>query len=125
MAIVGIGTDLAQIERFRKFLAPGNKVLERIFTAGERDYAQKMHDPASHFAARFAAKEAFLKALGTGLRDGLAWQQIEVVRDDLGCPSLVLSGIAAEKMKDKGANHVYLSYSHDGNYAVATVVLEA
>lgn len=125
MAIVGIGTDLAQIERFRKFLEPENKVLERIFTVGERDYALKKHDPASHFAARFAAKEAFLKALGTGLRDGLAWQQIEVVRDDLGCPSLQLSGMAAEKMRSKGGNHVYLSYSHDGNYAVATVVLEA
>lgn len=125
LAIVGIGTDLAQIERFKKFLEPGNKVLERIFTVGEREYAQKMHNPASHFAARFAAKEAFLKALGTGLRDGLAWQQIEIVRDALGCPSLVLTGMAAEKMKGKGANNAFLSYSHDGNYAVATVILEA
>lgn len=125
MAIVGIGTDLARISRFDKFLEPGSKVLERIFTESERDYCSKMHSPANHFAARFAAKEAFLKALGTGLRDGLAWQQIEVVRDDLGCPSLSLTGVALEKMTLRGAVHTHLSYSHDGDYAVATVVLEA
>lgn len=125
MTIVGIGTDLARIERFKKFLEPGNKVLERIFTVDEREYSLRMHDPASHLAARFAAKEAFLKALGTGLRDGLAWRQMEVIRDDLGCPSLRLSGMAAEKLKGKGGRSIYLSYSHDGEYAVATVVLEA
>jgi holo-[acyl-carrier protein] synthase len=125
LAVVGIGTDLAQVDRFRKFLEPGNKVLTRIFSTGEREYSLKMRDPAPYFAARFAAKEAFLKALGTGLRDGLAWQQIQVVRDDLGCPSLELSGKAAELMKDRGAHTAHLSYSHDGNYAVATVVLEA
>lgn len=124
MPIVGIGTDLARISRFRKFLEPDSKVLERIFTAGEREYSLRMHDPASHLAARFAAKEAFLKALGSGLRDGLAWQQIEVVRDGLGCPSLVLSGVALDKMRQRGAGRVHLSYSHDGDYAVATVVLE-
>lgn len=124
MAVVGVGTDLAQIERFRKFLEPKNKVLERIFTQGEREYSLKMHNPTAHLAARFAAKEAFLKALGTGLRAGLSWQQVEVVRDDLGSPSLILSGRAAEMMKERGAHKVHLSYSHDGNYAVATVILE-
>jgi holo-[acyl-carrier protein] synthase len=125
LAIVGIGTDLARIERFKKFLEPGNKVLERIFTIDEREYSLRMHNPAAHLAARFAAKEAFLKALGTGLRDGLAWRQMEIVRDELGCPSLRLSGMAAEKLKSKCGSRVYLSYSHDGDYAVATVVLEA
>ncbi len=125
MAIVGIGTDLARIERFRKFLAPGNRVLERIYTADERLYALEKMDPAPHLAARFAAKEAFVKALGTGLRDGLSWQQVEVVRDPLGCPSLQLSGRAAEMLCERGATAVHLSYSHDGDYAVATVILEA
>ena len=124
MAVIGIGTDLAQIERFNKFLEPGNKVLERIFTQGERNYSLKMHSPAAHLAARFAAKEAFLKALGTGLRNGLSWQQIEVVRDELGCPSLLLSGRAVEMMNERGARKTHLSYSHDGNYAVAAVILE-
>ncbi|HEY5672863.1 MAG TPA: holo-ACP synthase [Malonomonas sp.] len=125
MAIIGTGVDLARIERFRKFLQPENKVLERIFSADERKYALQMKDPAPHLAARFAAKEAFLKALGTGLRDGLSWQQVVVVRDPLGCPSLQLSGRAAEMLTERGGKSTHLSYSHDGEYAVATVILES
>ena len=125
MAIVGTGVDLARIERFRKFLAPDNKVLLRIFCQEERQYALQMKDPAPHLAARFAAKEAFVKALGTGLRDGLSWQQVTVVRDPLGCPSLQLSGRAAEMLAERGAVSTHLSYSHDGAYAVATVILES
>lgn len=115
---------MARSERFRKFLDPDNKVLERIFSSAERDYALRKRDPVPHLAARFAAKEAFLKALGTGLRDGLAWQQVCVVLDSLGCPSFELSGRAAELMAERGACKAHLSYSHDGDYAVATVVLE-
>lgn len=125
MAIVGIGTDLARVARFRKFLEPGNKVLERVFSPSELEYALRMKDPAPHLAARFAAKEAFLKALGTGLRDGLAWQQVVVVRDDLGCPSLQLSGRSQEMLAERGVRATHLSYSHDGDYAVATVILES
>jgi holo-[acyl-carrier protein] synthase len=125
VAIVGIGTDLARIERFRKFLEPDNRVLARIFSPEELQYALKMKDPASHLAARFAAKEAFVKALGTGLRDGLSWQQVVVVRDQLGCPSLQLSGRAVELLTMRGVNATHLSYSHDGDYAVATVILES
>jgi holo-[acyl-carrier protein] synthase len=119
-----MGTDLARIERFRKFLEPGNKVLERVFCTEEQQYSLKMRDPTPHLAARFAAKEAFLKALGTGLRDGLAWQQVCVIRDELGCPSLKLSGRAVELMSIFGARKAHLSYSHDGDYAVAIVILE-
>lgn len=125
MAIVGTGVDLARIERFRKFLLPEHKVLQRIFSDDERRYALQMKDPAPYLAARFAAKEAFLKALGTGLRDGLSWQQMVVVRDALGCPSLRLSGRAAEMLIARGAKTAHLSYSHDGDYAVATVILES
>lgn len=124
MAIIGIGTDLACSERFRKFLEPGNKVLERIFSHEERRYSLQKRDPVPHLAARFAAKEAFLKALGTGLRDGLTWQQVCVVLDSLGCPALEISGRAAELMAARGATKAHLSYSHDGDYAVAMVVLE-
>ncbi|MCF6266677.1 MAG: holo-ACP synthase [Desulfuromusa sp.] len=124
MAIIGIGTDLTRSERFRKFLDPDSKVLERIFSEEERRYSLKKQDPVPHLAARFAAKEAFLKALGTGLRDGLAWQQVCVVIDPLGCPSLELSGRASELMAERGAKKAHLSYSHDGDYAVATVILE-
>lgn len=124
MAIVGIGTDLARSERFRKFLDPDNKVLSRIFSDEERSYSLQKRDPVHHLAARFAAKEAFLKALGTGLRDGLAWRQVCVVLDSLGCPHLELSDRAAELMAERGARKAHLSYSHDGEYAVATVILE-
>lgn len=124
MAIRGLGTDLARIERFRKFLAPDNGVLLRVFTESERAYCLTKRDPAPHLAARFAAKEAFLKALGTGLRDGLAWQQVEVERDELGCPYLRLTGRAAEYLLKRKAHTTHLNYSHDGDYAVATVILE-
>jgi holo-[acyl-carrier protein] synthase len=112
------------VERFRKFLAPDNAVLLRLFTAEEREYCLQKRDPAPHFAARFAAKEAFLKALGTGLRDGLSWHQIVVVRDELGCPFLHLNGRAAEYLQERKACQAHLNYSHDGDYAVATVILE-
>jgi holo-[acyl-carrier protein] synthase len=125
MAIVGLGVDLARIARFRKFIESRSSVLERIFCPNEREYALARRDPAQALAARFAAKEAFFKALGTGLRDGLSWQQVCVQRNELGCPSLVLSGRAAEMLAQRGAQKALLSYSHDGDYAVATVILEA
>lgn len=125
MAIAGIGTDLARSGRFRRFLEEGKRgVLERLFTEGERGYALAKRDPAPFLAARFAAKEAFLKALGLGLRDGIIWREMEVVRDELGKPTLELRGRALEICTLKGISAVHLSYSHDGDYAVATVVLE-
>ncbi len=120
-----MGVDLARIERFRRFVVDDSPVLERIFCSSERDYSLARRDPAQALAARFAAKEAFFKALGTGMRDGLSWQQVCVQRDELGCPSLELSGRAVEMMAERGAQRVWLSYSHDGDYAVATVILEA
>jgi holo-[acyl-carrier protein] synthase len=125
MAILGFGTDLARTGRFRRFLNEGKAaLLERLFTAGERGYALAKADPAQHLAARFAAKEAGMKAFGLGWRDGLAWHDFEVVRDPLGRPDLVLHGSAAELAEARGVTAVHLSYSHDGDYAVATVILE-
>jgi len=123
--IAGLGTDLARISRFSRLLEERREgVIQRIFTPEERGYALAKKDPAPHLAARFAAKEAFLKALGLGLRDGLSWHDIEVVRDHLGKPSLELSGRAAEISAARGLTPAHLSYSHDGDYAVATVILE-
>jgi holo-[acyl-carrier protein] synthase len=125
MTIIGLGVDLVRVSRFGTLLEKQKRaVLERLFTPGELAYAFAKKDPSPHLAARFAAKEAFLKALGLGLRQGLNWQQIEVVADSLGKPSLVLSGKAAEIMLQQGANSCLLSYSHDGDYATATVILE-
>ena len=126
MAILGLGTDLARTERFRRFLVEGKAALiERLFTPGERGYSLAKADPAPHLAARFAAKEAGMKAFGLGWRDGLAWHDFEVVPDALGKPDLVLGGRAAELAAERGVSRVHLSYSHDGDYAVATVILES
>lgn len=126
MPVVGLGTDLARVERFRKFIDDKKTaLLERLFTLNEREYAFSKSDPAPHLAARFAAKESCLKAFGTGWRDGISWHDMEVVPDELGRPDLCLSGRAAEIAGEKGVEMVHLSYSHDGDYAVATVVLES
>lgn len=125
MAIAGIGTDIVQVERFQRFLQREKQaVLERLFTRQELDYALPKKGAAQHLAARFASKEAFVKALGLGLRDGLTWHDMEVIRDALGCPSLALSGRAAELFKLRQLVGLHLSYSHEREYAVATVVLE-
>ncbi len=124
-SIAGIGVDLARVERFRRFVQQGKSgIIDRIFTAQEKAYAMGKRDPAPYLAVRFAAKEAFLKALGLGLRQGLSWQDMEVVRDELGCPSLRLTGRALEIFTERGLQSVHLSYSHDGDYGVANVVLE-
>ena len=126
MPIVGLGTDLARIERFRSFVAENKAaLLGRLFTPGERNYAFAKKDPAPHLAARFAAKESCLKAFGLGWREGIGWHDMEVVPDQLGRPDLKLSGRAAEIAATKQVGVVHLSYSHDGEYAVATVILES
>ncbi|PLY01089.1 MAG: holo-[acyl-carrier-protein] synthase [Desulfuromonas sp.] len=122
--LAGIGTDLARISRFEKFLDRKMAVIERIFTAGEIEYALAKKYPAPHLAARFAAKEAFLKALGLGLRDGISWHDMTVELNPLGKPSLRLSGRAREIFDGQDCSGLHLSYSHEGDYAVATVVLE-
>ena len=125
MAIVGLGTDLVRTARFQRYIeAEKHALLERLFTPGECAYAMQKAAPAQHFAARFAAKEACLKAFGLGLRDGIRWLDIEVVPDMLGRPELRLSGRAGEIAAGRGVTSTYLSFSHDGDYAVATVVLE-
>lgn len=124
--IFGIGVDIAAVERFQRFLDTGKSALiERLFTPAERSRCESRKDAASCLAARFAAKEAFLKALGTGLRDGLSWHDIEVSNDALGKPELHLSGKAAELYEDHNLAQALLSLSHDGGNAVAMVVLES
>ena len=124
--IFGIGVDIAAIERFQRFMTSGNTaIIERLFTAAERSLCGSRKDAASCLAARFAAKEAFLKALGTGLREGISWHDMEVSNNTLGKPELALSGKAAEQFKSNGLVNIQLSLSHDGGNAVAMVVLES
>ena len=122
--VVGIGTDLSRTARFERLLGEKEAVIDRLFTDNEKSYALNKKFPAPHLAARFAAKEAFLKALGLGLREGISWQDMSVELDELGKPSLVLSGRAGEVFAERKYSSLHLSYSHDGDYAFATVVLE-
>lgn len=124
--IYGIGTDIVAVDRFQRFIDEGNTaVIERLFTAAERARCGSRKNAASCLAARFAAKEAFLKAVGTGLRDGLSWLDLEVSNDALGKPALSLSGKAAELFQEKELTRVHLSMSHDGDNATAMVILES
>jgi len=123
--LAGLGVDLVRISRFDRFLAdPRQAVLKRLFTSSELDYCLSKSSPAPHLAARFAAKEALLKAYGLGLRQGLSWQDMEVVRDELGKPSFILRGQAEVLLRTRKLFPPLLSYSHDGDYAMATVILE-
>lgn len=123
--IHGTGVDIVDISRFDRFVKENNlPLLERVFTPRELAYCSGKKRSAQHYALRFAAKEAFLKALGTGLRGGLSWQQMEVVNDELGKPELLLAGKAAELFTQAGLKKSFLSLSHDGNMAIAMLVLE-
>ena len=124
--IFGNGIDIVDITRFDRFVREDNvSLFRRLFTAGEIAYCEARKRSAQHFALRFAAKEAFLKALGIGLREGLSWQEMEVVNDHYGKPELKLSGKAEQLFTNKGLTGCFLSLSHDGNCAVASVILEA
>ena len=118
---MGIGTDLVDVDRFRTVLRRRPSVAERLFTADERAYAQRAVDPAARLAARFAAKEAALKALGYGL-GGMRMADIEVIRDDDGRPELLLHGDARSRAATRGVGRWLVSLSHTDHLAQATVV---
>jgi len=123
--IFGTGVDIVAISRFERFVREGNDALfRRLFTQTEIAYCAGKRRSAQHYALRFAAKEAFLKACGMGLREGLSWQDIEVVNDSLGKPELHLSGAAQKLFCEMELAKSFVSLSHDGDYAVALVVLE-
>ena len=124
--IVGIGVDMVSIDRIRDFLdRTGERGRTRMFTPSELAYCLGKADPAESLAARFAAKEAFFKAIGLGWGPGGAWVDGEVVQDERGAPSLVLTGRAAEVARDAGAERSHVTLSHGGGMATAVVVLEA
>jgi holo-[acyl-carrier protein] synthase len=123
--IVGIGTDLAEVARIRQSVADyGDRFLNRVFTEIERQYAMRRKNFAERLAARFAAKEAGMKAIGTGWRMGVTWQDFEVVNEPSGRPTLRLSGAAAERAARLGARRISLSLTHTAATAFAVVILE-
>jgi holo-[acyl-carrier protein] synthase len=124
LQIRGIGIDLVPIPRMRQILERWHdRFLTRVFTADEIAYCRARKDPAPHFAARFAAKEAGLKALGTGLRLGVNWRELEVKRERGGPPTMVLRGRSREIARARGADRMLLALSHDGDYAIAQAML--
>ena len=123
--ILGIGVDIVAIERISRSLAEGDVTLEeQVFTEAERAACADRADRARALAARFAAKEAGLKALGTGRAQGLSFQQVEVVDGEGGRPELRLTGAAAERARALGVGHMHVSLTHDLAVAAAVVVLE-
>ena len=123
--VLGIGVDIVEVARVQKALEKhGDRIENRVFTAEERSDCADRVDRALALAARFAAKEACLKALGTGWAGGLSFRQVEVWRDASGRPSLRLHGRAAETAAELGVTATYLSMSHQPSVAVAVVVLE-
>jgi holo-[acyl-carrier protein] synthase len=123
--LVGTGIDVVEIERIAASIERyGMRFLNRIFTVGEISYCQRRKNSAESFAARFAAKEAGAKALGTGIQRGIIWTEIEVRRAPGGRPALHFSGRALEMAEKLGVRHVSLSLTHGTNLAVASVHLE-
>jgi holo-[acyl-carrier protein] synthase len=122
--IYGIGTDIIEVERIRGFIAKGDAFKERVFTPDEIVYSDSFRDPAPFYAARFSAKEAFVKALGTGFTGGIGFNQIEVYHVELGKPEIRLSGKAKEVSEEKGITRIYVSISHVKEWANAVVILE-
>jgi holo-[acyl-carrier protein] synthase len=122
--IIGIGMDATEIDRIQAAIAKyGDRFLRRIFTDGEIAYAMRHRNPAPHFAGRFAAKEAAMKALGTGQAQGVMWRDIEVVRASGRPPQLRFHGGAAQRLAYLKANSSLLTITHSETLAIAQVML--
>jgi holo-[acyl-carrier protein] synthase len=124
--IYGIGIDLVKVARIERVLGRyGDRFLARVFTAPEIAYCRGKSWAASGFAMRFAAKEAFSKALGVGLRkNGIRWREVEVIPNPMGKPELLISGRAAQLCAENGITGMHLSLTDEDGRALAVVILE-
>lgn len=124
--IIGVGSDLVDIDRIQKIMHSfPNRFLRRVFTAEEQEVGRSKNSPAAFFAKRFAAKEACLKAMGLGLRHGIRWTDMTVRNDDLGKPTLDLSGKALDHLMKFGSTRIHLTLSDTHHLAQAFVVIES
>ena len=121
MELVGLGTDLVEVARFRLAMERRQRLAERLFSDDEREYAFRQYDPAKNLAARFGAKEAVMKALGVGLWK-FAFRDVEVVRRKGGAPSIALYGRAATLAAERGVHAWHLSLTHTDTMAMAVAV---
>jgi holo-[acyl-carrier protein] synthase len=124
--IVGMGIDLAEVERIRKVVSGegGARFLKRVYTAAEVEYCGRFKNKYERYAGRFAAKEAAMKALGTGWSRGVRWVDVEVVRQRGGRPTLALKGEAAKIAERMGVKNIALSITHTAEQALAQVIFE-
>jgi len=126
MAILGLGTDIVEITRIEAVVErSGDRLAKRILCANEWALYQNHQQPVRFLAKRFAVKEAAAKALGTGIRNGLAFEQFEVVNDPLGKPGLVFHERAAEMSLELGVKSVHVTLADERRYACATVIIES
>ncbi|PTW00524.1 holo-[acyl-carrier-protein] synthase [Halanaerobium saccharolyticum] len=122
--ILGTGIDLVKNSRIKDLIEKyEDRFLKKIYTEAEIRYCQQKINSAPPFAARFAAKEAVLKALGTGMRNN-SWQDIEVLNDKLGKPEVKLSGSTAVRAQELGVSSIFISISHEKDFSIAQVVME-
>jgi holo-[acyl-carrier protein] synthase len=123
--VYGIGVDIIDIKRFERALERwGDRLRERVFTPQELSICLAKAHPGRHLALRFAAKEAMVKALGIGMFQGVAWNDIEIINDSLGRPHMKVSGVAERICQAKGIKEIFVSISHEHAYGVAHVLLE-
>jgi holo-[acyl-carrier protein] synthase len=123
--IVSVGIDMIEVSRIRETLARTPRFVQRVFTEKERAYCNsKGAAAAQHYAARFAAKEAALKALRTGWRGSISWHDVEISNDEKGAPLIKITGEAKKVLDSLSATAVHLSLSHTTEHAIATVILE-
>lgn len=124
--ILGVGVDLAEVSRIRAAIERhGRRFIERVFTPGEIAYVERKANRFERYAARFAAKEAGMKAIGTGWRRGVRWQDFEVTNLPTGRPTLSLHGVAAEVAETLGVRNISLSITHTTLEGMAIVILDA
>ena len=123
--IVGLGLDIAEIDRIEAAIVRhGAAFIERLYTPREAAYCESHRNRFERYAGRFAAKEAAMKALGTGWRRGVRWRDIEVVRETSGKPTLQLAGVAGELAARMGVKNISITITHSGNLALAQVIFE-
>jgi len=122
--IFGIGIDIIEVRRVEKLSQKSDKYVKKIFTQNEIDYCRKFKNGSQNFAGRFAVKEAFSKAMGTGISNGLKFNQIETVNDKLGKPEIVLYGRTKEIFDARNLRFSHVSIAHLKDYATAVVIIE-
>ena len=125
MKIIGIGIDLVKISRMEAIIRRWREnFLDKIFTHSEQQDCLARKAPHLHLSGRFAVKEALLKALGTGMRNGMRWKEMEIRRDSLGKPVLHLNGRTRQLAEEKGVSEILTSITHDHDYAIGQVILQ-